>query len=61
MDKNETANQLAKLGRQEARLMTKLIEVQAERCTLLQGIAHEAELDPEVVAFSVAPKDDGEG
>lgn len=58
MDKNETARTLAKLGRQEHRLMAKLAEVQSERCALLQAVAQEADLEPEVVAFSVAPKDD---
>ncbi len=61
MDKNKTAKELAQIGRREAKLMAALVAVQAERCALLQSVAHEAELDPEVVAFSVAPKDDGEG
>jgi hypothetical protein len=61
MDKNEIARDLAKLGKQEARLMAKLTEVQAERCALLQEVAQEASLEPEVVALSVAPKDDRGG
>lgn len=58
MDKNEVAKTLAKLGKQEAKLMAKLAEVQAERCAFLQSLVPDADLDPEVVAFSVAPKDD---
>jgi len=58
MDKNDIAKQLAKFGKQEARLMTKLAAVQAERCALLQQVAQESDLEPEVVALSVAPKDD---
>ena len=60
MDKNETARTLAKLGRQEARLMAKLGKVQAERCEVLQCIAQtpQAGLDPDVVAFSIAPKEE---
>lgn len=60
MNKNETARKLAKLGRQEARLMAKLTAVQSERCELLQCVSQseEASLDPEVVAFTVAPKED---
>jgi phosphohistidine phosphatase SixA len=58
MDKNDIARKLAKFGKQEARLMAKLAEVQAERCALLQSVAQEADLEPEVVALSVAPKDD---
>ena len=61
MDKNKVARDLAKLGKQEVRLMAKLAEVQAERCTLLQGVAMEAGLEPEVVALSVAPKDEPGG
>lgn len=60
MDVNETAKKLAKLGRQEARLMAKLAAVQAERCELLQCVVPEAGLEPEVAALVVAPKDDGE-
>ena len=58
MDQNDIARKLAKLGKHEARLMAKLAEVQAERCALLQSVAQEADLEPEVVALSVAPKDD---
>lgn len=59
MDKNEIARKLAKLGRQEARLMAKLTAVQSERCELLQCVSQsdDAGLEPEVVAFTVAPKD----
>ena len=48
MDKNDIARKLAKFGKQEARLMAKLAEVQAERCALLQAAALEADIEPEV-------------
>jgi len=60
MDKNDVAKKLARFGKREARLMAKLAEVQAERCALLQQAAQEADLEPEVVALSVAPKDGDE-
>lgn len=60
MDKNEAARKLAKLGQREARLMAKLTALQKERCELLQCAARseEAGLDADVVAFSVAPKEE---
>ena len=60
MDKNEIARHLAVLGRREKRLMNKLVLVHEERCALLTGAAQEpaAGLDPDVVAFTVAPKDE---
>lgn len=60
MDKNETALKLANLGLREARLMKKLLLVQKDRCELLQCAAQSEEtgLTPDVVAFSVAPKEE---
>lgn len=58
MDNNTIAKELARLGKREARLTAKLVAVQGERCQLLQGVASEASLDPDVVALTVAPKED---
>jgi hypothetical protein len=58
MDHNEIATKLADFGRREARLMRKLAKVQAQRCSLLSEVAKHAGLQPDVMAQSVAPKDD---
>lgn len=58
MDNNVTARKLAELGKREAGLMRQLARVQAERCALLQSVAQESALDADVVALSIAPKDD---
>lgn len=59
MNKDKIAQELADLGRDEARLMRKLIKVQARRCELLSEVACHADtgLSPDVSAAAVAPKD----
>lgn len=61
MNKDKVAQELADLGRGEARLMRKLIKVQARRCELLSEVACHADtgLSPDVSAAAVAPKDGG--
>jgi len=58
MDNNEIAKQLTKFGNREARYTRKLVAVQEERCAFLQGLTSGADLAPEVVALTVAPKDE---
>lgn len=60
MDKGKIAKELAQIGAREARLMAKLRNLQERRCELLQCVAasDEAGLEPEIVALTVAPKDD---
>lgn len=62
MNRNDVANELAELGRDEARLMRKLAKLQARRCKLLSDIAchPDAGLDPVVAASTTEPKD-GDG
>ena len=60
MDRNETARNVAKLMKRQARLMGKLQVVQGRICDALCTVARseEAGLDPDVVAFSIAPQEE---
>lgn len=58
MDNNAVAKKLAALGRKRASLMRQLERVDAEQCELLKSCMDQFDLSDEVIAFSVAPKDD---
>jgi hypothetical protein len=57
MNKNAIARQLARLGKREARTLAALQQIHQERCELLTGLISEADLEPDVVALGIAPKD----
>lgn len=58
MSRDKVAQELADLGRDEARLMRKLIKLQKRRCELLSEVACHADtgLSPDVAAAAAGPK-----
>jgi hypothetical protein len=49
--------QLAKVRERDAMLLDQLAKVQAERCEFLRGLASQADLDDDVTAQVIEPKD----
>jgi hypothetical protein len=55
-DHNADAAEAIKLGEEEARLMRKLLQVQAKRCKLLQKHGAALGISPELAARGAEPK-----
>ena len=56
MDHNAIARKLTGFGRRRARALAALQQVHLEECEFQRSLIPDADLSPEVVALSVAPK-----
>jgi hypothetical protein len=57
MNHNAIAQRMDSFGRREAALMGQLAKVQADRCEFLRGLASQADLDDDVIATVIEPKE----